>query len=241
MMDFDDNNDWSANWAVFDRFVCEWLRTEFTRDPQSPEIDELERSVDVALPPSVREWCAFALAARTLAHFSWRDCLIVEPVPGHEAVSLLLQGEADYYWAIENKDLTQSDPPVIGYSLDYDSEESTFERAGTWAPNVTAFALDYFLSYLQSPGGGFGVRQSSEYFEREKLLADFGQPTRFGHLEFFHSNGVLVMLGGLPPSWRHNVINVEIQTKRPFDRLPQSVQRLVKDATVFHGGLDKYR
>lgn len=241
MIDFDDNNDWSENWAAFDRFVCDWLRTDFTRDPGSPEIDELERSAGVTLPPSAREWCAFALASQTLEHFSWRDCLVVEPVPGHEAVSLLLQGEGDYYWAIETKNLTQPDPPVIGYSLDYDSDESAFERAGTWAPSVTAFALDYFLSYLQSPGGGFAVRQSSKSFDRDKLVADFGEPTRFGHLELFHSDGVLAVLGGLPPSWRHNVINVEIQTERQFNKLPESVQSLVKDAHVLHGGLHKYR
>lgn len=241
MMEFDDNNDWSTNWVAFDQFVCDWLKTNFARDPRSPVIDELERSAGVALPPSAREWCAFAFAARRLKHFAWRDCLVVEQVPGHAAVSLLLQGEADYYWAIESANLVQSDPPVIGYALNYDSEESVFERAGTWAPSVCAFALDYFLSYLQSPGGGFSVQQSSESFNSEKLLSDFGEPTRFGHLQLFHSDGVMVVLGGLPPSWRHNVVTVEIQTKKPFNALPPSIRGLIKDAHVFHGGLHRYR
>ncbi len=241
MLDFDDRNDWAANWAAFDRFVRDWLRTDFARDVRSPEIRKLEKSAGVTLPASAREWCAFALASRKLAHFTWRDCLVVEPVPEHDATALLIQGEADYYWAIQNERLTQADPPVTAYSLDCDSDEPAFVLAGLWAPRVTAFALDYFLSYLQSPGGGFAARQSCESFDRRKLLTDFGEPRRFGHLELFHSDGVLVVLGGLPPSWRNNVVNVEIQTPRPMKRLPPSVRALLKDAHVLHGGLKNPR
>ncbi len=241
MIDFDNSNDWSANWRAFDRFVREWLKTTFTRDPQSSEIDTFERCAGIALPPSAREWCAFALACRNLDHFSWRDCLVVEPVRGHDAVSLLIQGEADYYWAIETENLSLPDPPVIGYGMDYDSNETAFAKDGMWAPTVTTFAFDYFLSYLHSPGGGFSVRQSSKQFDQSRLLAEFGEPVCFGHLKLFHSDGVLIVMGGLPPSWRHEVISVEIQTKRPFTRLPRLVQSLAKDAYVTHGGLHEYR
>ncbi|MFO1042775.1 MAG: hypothetical protein U0941_13365 [Planctomycetaceae bacterium] len=241
MIDFSDDNDWSANWLAFDRFVREWLNTTFIRNSESTEIDTLERSAGIRLSASAREWCAFALASPNLDHFSWRDCLVVEPVRGNDAVSLLIQGEADYYWAIETENLSLPDPPVIGYGMDYDSNETAFEKAGMWAPTVTAFALDYFLSYLHSPGGGFSVRLSSKHFDQSKLLAEFGPPVCFGHLKLFHLDGVLVVMGGLPPSWRHEVISVEIQTKRPFNRLPQLVQSLAKDAHVTHGGLHEYR
>lgn len=93
-LDFDDNKPWAANWAAFDGFVRDWLKTDFTRDARLSKIDKLQRSAGVTLPPSAREWCAFAIAAPGLANFSWRDCLVVEPVPGHAAFSLLIQGEA---------------------------------------------------------------------------------------------------------------------------------------------------
>ena len=236
---FDDSTDWPAQWASIDSFVSDWLSVEFSRDVASSDIEQL--CGDLTLPPSAREWIAFALASQHVTNFTFRDCLVVESVPGHDAVSLLIQGEADYYWAIESRRVDEPNPPVEAYILDYESDETRFESAGMWAPTVTAFALDYFLSYLQSPGGGFAVRHSSEYFDKDQLVADFGSPLTFGHLELFYLDGVLAILGGLPPSWRHNVLNVEIQTKRPFKRLPSSVQKLVKGAHVTHGGMHKHR
>lgn len=241
MLDLQRDSDWSEGWTALDRFVGQWLQTDFTRDLYSAHIGEIERSAAITLPASMRSWCAFVIASQRLAHFVWRDCLAIKPVPGHAALSLLIQGEADYYWAIQSANLIKTDPAVVGYYLDYDSEESEFSLAGTWAPTVSAFALDYFLSYLQSPGGGFSVRQSSASFHREKLLTEFGLPRHFGHLELFHCDGVLAVLGGLPPSWRHNVISFEIQTPRPFKQLPSLVQELFRDAYSTHGGLHEYR
>ena len=42
------------------------------------------------------------------------------------AISLMLQGEADYYWAVSEDNLSLEDPPVDGYLLDYDTEKFAF-------------------------------------------------------------------------------------------------------------------
>jgi hypothetical protein len=234
----DGDQDWHTNWRVIDAFVRDWLAADYTRQPATERIRDFERSVAVTLPPSAREWCSFALASEQIAsRFSFRDCLVIEHLKDHDAISLLLQGEADFYWAIETRFLDNDDPPVTGYYLDYDDPDERFAKHGPWAPTVSSFAFDYLLTYLQIPGGWFNTRRSSNNFNRNSLIADFGQPTSFGHLELFIADGVLAVLGTYPDNWHHDVVKVLVQRETPLDKLPTSVQQLLPDAHVLQGPL----
>lgn len=238
----DGDKDWRTNWRAIDAFIRDWLEVDYARDPKPGQIRELEQSAGVTLPPSVREWCSFALASPQIeSRFSFRDCLVIERLDEHDAISLLLQGEGDFYWAVETPALVKADPPVTGYYLDYDASDERFVWLGPWAPTVSSFAFDYLLSYLHTPGGGFETRIMSPSFSRESLLGDFGEPITFGHLELFIAGSVLAALCTFPDNWHHDVVKVLVQLETPLDSLPASVQRLLGDAHILQGPMGTYR
>ncbi len=231
----DDDRDWRSRWDAIDAFVREWLDSDFERLSHAERLAELEKSAGVSLPPSAREWCFFAFASEQLERvLSFRDCFVIERLEDHDAVALLIQGEADFYWAVEAQYLDQPDPPVTGYYLDHDDPKGRFAVQGPWAPTVSAFALDYLLSFMHSPGGGFSTNTSSAAFSREALVTDFGQPVTFGHLELFSTDGVLAFVATYPENWHHGVVTVFMQRQIPFDELPPSVRRLYPDAHIKH-------
>ena len=241
-IELDDSADWRTQWDAIYSFVRQWLQLEFSGSAPVDRVFDFERSTGIALPAAADEWLRFATASYGLEpHFTFRDCLVVEKLKSHDAVSLLLQGEADTYWAIESKHLNEQNPPVTVYYLDYDDPAERFVREGTWSPTVTSFAFDYFLAYLHSPGGGFHVSNSSPHFSRDKLIADFGSPVVFGHLELFYADGLLAALSTYPANWHSDELKVEVQRPIPLNELPPSIERLVPEAHVLSGVMGTYR
>src|SRR5438270_867798 len=76
------------------------------------EVAEVERKLRLTLPPAMREWVAFSRDLIDAGRFESvpRDVYEVEDLDGLSAVSLLLQGEADFYWAVQKENLQAADP-----------------------------------------------------------------------------------------------------------------------------------
>jgi len=238
----DANKDWQERWYVIDSFIRSWLAPGFSRLPDQHELEKLEERVGIRLPASAREWCFLAWAAPQIEqHFIFRYCFVIERLKDHDAVSLLLQGEGDFYWAIETQFLENDDPPVTAYLLDYDSPQEQFVEQGRWAPTVSSFALDYLLTYLDSPGGGFTTRMSSPTFNRSALVAELGTPTTFGHLEFFTCDGIIAYTSLLPDNGHYGKIGVHLQRESHVTKLPSSIRRMLQDAHILQAPLTKCR
>jgi hypothetical protein len=230
--------DWQQDWSVIDAFVRDWLGFAWQRQPDLARVQELERQVAVQLPAAAREWCYFAWSAAQLGRsFSFRDEFVVERLKDHDAVSLLLQGEADFYWAIETPLLADDDPAVTAYALNYEQPDSRFGVHGLWSPSVSAFAFDYLLTYLHTPGGGAAAPTSAASFDRDLLSADLGEPFTFGHLEGYLHGGVLIFTSHYADNWHHDTVTIRVQQKTPLRKLPPSVQRLIQDAHALEGAL----
>lgn len=230
---FDDNNDWATNWAAFDNFVREWLQISFIRNSKSPYIEDLELAAGIELPPSMREWCAFFFASDQIyKSFTFRDYLIVKRLEKCDSYSLLYLAEGESCWAIESNHLLDPDPPVVGYFIDYDSGPTPdFVRLGLWAPTITSFTLDYFFSHMANPGDWSLLHKPIDPSKYDKLIADFGQPTQFGHLEMFLANGILVVIvgGGMEAKWgMYDAVHVRFQKGISSYQLPESVLNLRK-------------
>jgi hypothetical protein len=241
-LQLDGRADWRTQWEGIYAFVREWLAVDFNGTTPADHVFEFERSTRICLPPSVHEWLRFATASYGLdPHFTFRDCLVVEQLKDYDAVSLLLQGEQDTYWAIESRYLNDDNPPVTVFYLDYDDPQGRFVQEGPWSPTVTSFAFDYFLAYLHSPGGGFRVRTSSSHFNRDALVAEFGPPVVFGHLELFCADGILAAISTFSANWHSGELKVEVQQLTPLNKLPSTIQRLMPDAHVLAGALSSYR
>lgn len=233
----DANRNWRERWEVIDDIIRSWLRADYTRVPDQSGIEEIEKRIGALLPASFKEWCYFAWAAPQIEdYFILRDEFIVKRLEDHDAISLVLQGEGDYYWAVKSEFWEQEDPPVIGYALDYDTPEELFVEQGKWSPTVSSFALDYLLMYLSSDGGGFSAPMTSPAFEREALIADLGPPTIFGHLEIFTRDGILAY-HSQSECWRDDAIKVRIQHNTPLRKLPLSIQHLLRGSSWREGPL----
>ena len=148
-----------------------------------------------------------------------------------------MQGESDFYWAIESSDFSQDDPPVSGYFLDHDDVAGRFAPAGMCAPSVSTFAFEYLLTYLSSRGGNFSTYETSPLFSAEGLKADLGPAVRFGRLEVFCSNGILAWrkpeaeVGGI------KVVRVQLQREIPMEQLPRTIRGLLSHAHWLQGTL----
>lgn len=229
-----DDRDWRSRWRSIDAFVRDWLEPTYVRHAAAGGIIEIEERIGVRLPPSFREWCYFMWATEQLERtFGFRDDFVVERLKDHDAVSLLAQGEGDFYWAVETKSLEQDDPPVVAYYLDHDLPIECFAENGPWAPTVSSFAFDYLMVYLRNRGGGFSTRLSSPAFSREALIADLGDPKRFGHLEIFSREGLFAYITCYADNWHFKNIGVVYRDRFNLGAHYPSIQRLEANAHIF--------
>jgi hypothetical protein len=238
----DELPDWRARWDAIYAFLDGWRGQPFRREPTDQRIAELEFTLDATLPPSMREWISFATAHDEIKDcFIWRDRLSIERLDEHDAVSLLLQGEGDYYWAIKVPDLALPDPPVGTYYLDLEFRDPAnpgrkrFVAEGNCAQHISHFAFQYLLSYFYCAGGGFSVDEASPAFDGSALTRDLGTPSQFGSVQAYATHEVLVwrtMSGESPPGGQ---THVELRHEMAVKELPLSVQALLEHANVFKG------
>lgn len=122
------------------------------------EIAEAEARLGRTLPPSVREWIAFAHDVRRDSRYHDVFChqFIFDSVPGQPAVSILwdgLQG-GDVLYGVRNADSHEADPPVFGYDRDANTGMFDLHLTGlTPAPlddSVTTFAWETAIGALAS-------------------------------------------------------------------------------------------
>jgi hypothetical protein len=240
----DELPDWRARWDAIYAFLDAWRGKPFRPAPANQRIAEIEFTLDATLPPSVREWVSFATAHDEIKDcFTWRDSLSIEKLDEHDAVSLLLQGEGDYYWAVRTAHLALPDPPVGTYYLDHDLHEPAdpqrkhFVADGDCAQHVAHFAFHYLLSYFRGAGGGSSVDEASPAFDRVALTRDLGAPSQFGSVQAFATDEVLVWrtLPGLAVLGGN--VHVELRHEKEVGKLPVSVQHLLEDAHIFKGDI----
>jgi hypothetical protein len=60
----------------------------------------------------------------------------------------MIQGEADYHWAVATESLGLDDPPVNGFMLDDGVLAVAWDPHGCVAPSVSGFALRHLALYL---------------------------------------------------------------------------------------------
>jgi uncharacterized protein (TIGR02996 family) len=116
---------WKERWRLIRAFIERWHKVPLGDvGGQTSRIEITVQTLGYELPPSVREWIALLWDLVDGGGYDqvFRDCLSSEEVPEQDAFSLMIQGEADYHWAVRQQQLSSDDPPVDGYMLDYDNE-----------------------------------------------------------------------------------------------------------------------
>jgi uncharacterized protein (TIGR02996 family) len=236
---------WKERWRLVREFTERWHRIPLPDiGGRTDEIRETEDRLGRILPPSVREWVAFAHDVRRNPNYFdvFRDVYQMTELDGHSAVSLLLQCEGDYHWAIRHTDFIQPDPPVYGFHWDYENQdENTFvpAEANPKAPTLTTFAFEYAMAYTHGEGGGFGT----EVAEPAKLIRDlevtFPVRVRFGDAEIFEAENILVRLFSdrlFADGWTSDVrIAVEVAKPLPREAIPTFLWDYTRNGGSFRG------
>lgn len=144
------------------------------------EVAAVEKRLGLTLPPSVREFVAFAhdLSAHQQGKMGiFRDGYLVEEVPDQPAVSLIELSEGTARWAIQRDDISEPNPPVHVY---VDSQGEADERfvQGLWppSPSLTEFMFNYALSNARFGGGLIEVHTPDVENVIATLTAQCGAP-----------------------------------------------------------------
>ncbi len=116
-------------------------------------------------------------------------------MPGHSALSLILQDEGDSHWAVRNSDLAADDPPVYGFVLE-DEESGRFAPDGGGPRNdrLTSWVLDYTLGYSRGNWGVTAYPRGERAF-RAALARVFPPGADVLGTEVYELDGVLVAVG----------------------------------------------
>jgi hypothetical protein len=183
-------------WEIIGRLVSEWHGVDLkwqVSDYQDP-LAELEASIGMALPASFREWYCFLQTMLKTDQWIFRDSYSIQFDEQLQALTLLIQGESDYYWAVKKENLSLPDPPVDGYLLDYDINAFRWDKV--CSSRLSWFAVKYILDYHDSFTGVGGYNAWN--FDKEKALADFtnvfGTPTQIEDYLLFELPGVLAVI-----------------------------------------------
>lgn len=182
---------------------------------RTAEIAATEARLGRVLPPSVREWVAFAHDVRREEdfHVVFRDSYMMEDVPGHAALSLLMQAEGDIHWAVNHADFGHDDPLVTEYFGGAAIESGEFTPTPGDKVTVTQFAFDYALGYADGEGGSFAtdIRDTAPLIKN--LSGTFPFVAEIGTTSLFEMDDILAVF------YRWNKRRyLKVRVRRPVPR-----------------------
>jgi uncharacterized protein (TIGR02996 family) len=223
---------WRERWRLLRAWVERWHKIPVGDiGSQRTRIADVEKTVGYSLPPSVQEWIAFVYDVLDAKAYErvFRDAISFEEVEGQSAFSLMIQGEADYHWTVRKEHLRTEDPPVDGYALDYETEESRFIHDRPIAKRVTTWAFQFLIAYLDISGaGGFGGNLDAPSTARviEEMKASFPVFAEFDDVRVFEAPNVVADVSPMPYSSDESTVSVHVWRPIALKLLPPCVRNL---------------
>ena len=216
--------DWRDGWRLIREAHERW-----TGEPmpdiggRQAEIEETERRLGLTLPPSVREYVAFAHDLPRLEGEHgigmYRDPYMMELVPGHLALSLIMQAEGDVHWAIQLDDLRRDDPPVHTYylgRLDDEVIEGEFVPSGReLTPPLSRFLFGYGHRIASCGSGSLLVSVPHVARTRSQLEQAFPFTTFLDDEELYEMPN---LSAALQVSWPSDLAQLCVNVSRPVTR-----------------------
>jgi uncharacterized protein (TIGR02996 family) len=186
--------DWKGRWRLIREFAERWHGLAMGDvGGHREEIREEEERLGRRLPPSVREYIAYAHDVAPLRGFGFvhRDLYTMRPLEEPAALSIMVIAEGGWVWAVRNADLRRHDPPVYAYYWAEDDETRYVPaEGGPEADTLSEFVLG-FVSAYKPDAGRFRttVRDPSRLWE--KLEESFPVRLARGRTTTFEGNGIL--------------------------------------------------
>lgn len=222
-------------WTIIRRLIKTWhqVTLDWNDEDAGPVISKIENTVGAKLPPSLKEWVRFLEKMKETDQWIFRDCCDFSFNAGQERVTLLVQGEADYFWAVKKKDLALADPPVEGYQLDYESDKGIFSWNRTETNKLTSFGIKYILDYCYMFLGTGGF--SAVVPDREIVVSDFmpvfEKGLRIEDYTIFESDGIIAFF----TSTQAPEARLHVHYSMSLDQVPQCVKRYFRHRYSYYG------
>ncbi len=222
----------AEQWKMIRKFIENWCQIPLAHLEQTNEFEAIEQELEMTLPESFREYINLSIQLLHSDSQIFRDCFEVEFLEEFEAISLMLQGEGDFYWAVLKADLNSESPKVHGYILDVEClTEDKFEPVGALYPSITSFFLNYLIEYLHlHKGSGFGVQINETEAIYQHLKSAFENHAKFEDIEIFESENMIAFMRNNGHTFSFHLWN---DTENP--EIPSIISTLVKNKKWSYG------
>ena len=235
---------WKERWRLIREFVERWHRIPMPDVGGRPdEIREAETRLGRTLPPSVREWVAFAHDVRQEQdyHDVLGNVYQLQDVEGCAALSLLLQSGGIYRSAVWHRDLKADDPPVSGFWRLYapTGNEPFVPHETPIEPSLTSFALRYAMGNVKTIGGGFStceVRDAAILVSNLKVT--YPVQAMLEDEQIFEKDNICIRFSPAARGEMPHII-VEVFNPLPPEGIPQFLWDLTRGSGSFHGMFDR--
>jgi hypothetical protein len=245
------STDPAERWELIRNFIESWYKISLSKTEQTNQIAAIEQRLGFVLPYSFQQY--IHLSSQLLAlkftfqngqksnSFSdiFRDCFEVKYLKEHNAISLMIQGEADFYWAIKKADLQMDDPKVYGYGLDYECPTNEkFDLIGEVYPTITSFVLNHIFSYVQNgSSGGFGIQTHHVADLSHGLKSCFESHSKFDETEIFESENMIAFIQKdvFKPNGTKHSFAFHILDENKNAEIPPFVLELSKNKGWYYG------
>ncbi len=231
--------DWKGRWRLIREFTERWHGIAMNDiGGRRDEIQAEERRLGHKLPPSLREYIAYAHDVAPPGHLGviHRDLYTMRPIDGQPALSIMMICEGNVQWAIRNNDLRRRDPPVYAYYWPPDdyTRYVRSEDEGPEARTLTDFVLGFVNDY-KPDGGVFSTQVRDADRLREQL--DEALPIRITGPRgaTYEGGGFFVHLNSdfHRPGF---VLTACVQQSCPWERLPEFLWEYARHAHT-RGGM----
>ncbi len=230
-------------------FIESWYEIQLPNQDVTKEIQYIEKKTGLTLPIAFRQYILLSYQLMNLEYvyengmkgdgygLCFRDDYEVKKLEEHKALSLMIQGEQDFYWAVKYDDLDKDDPPIQGYLLDYDDPTNKkFDHYCQIAPTLTSFVLDHLFTYL-SRHSSFGRQVTRNNAVLSILQKSFQHYTRFDDIDIFEDENRLACLtrNHFEEETNEYFLKVHLFQKQDLKTLPKALISLTQNGGWFSG------
>lgn len=227
---------YAEGWDVIKKILEKWhhITLNWKEADHRPKIKSIEDAAGTTLPPSVREWICMVEEMIRAEQWPLRDSYDIRFRPDIQAVTLLIQGEADYYWAVKKENLAHNDPPVDGYHLSFEGDPDTWTWNRTEHETLTAFVIQYLLDYHAMFEGTGGYNAEIPFSETilQDFISSFPTYVEIEGYHIFESDDVLAFINPITGSDEYLLSVHYTGSQRNF---PETVKRYAYFRGSYYG------
>lgn len=225
-----------GRWELLREFTRRWHGVSLASvGAESSFVTGEQTRLGVNLPLSFREYIAFddELFSQNACGIL-RDSYRVVRLDDHSATSLMLISENDVYWAVKDENLSDDDPPVETYYLDYGNEER-FIYGGTAWPTITSFVLGHMAHFLYGRGGGCCIRVKLTDETRNEMYEAFPVTSQMDNIQIFEKQNIVVFLISDIDGNQKETILVNFFRSIPIIEIPNCIMAHTGNGGCFYG------